>query len=128
MTHVTYFKRNKFGAKRTVAKDGIKRDSKFEAGIADELLLRKRGKDILDYDTQYKVIIPIYNEHGKKVHEVSHRVDFRIHHKDKSFELLEAKGIETTDFRFRRKLLEKLWLPAHRDHTYTLVKQGRNYR
>lgn len=119
---------NKFGAKKTVAKDGLKRDSKYEAGVADELHLRKLGKDILDYDSQYKVIMPIYNEHGRKVHEVSHKIDFRIHHKDGSFELLEAKGAETTDYRFRRTLLEKIWLPEHPDHTYTVVKQQSNYK
>lgn len=123
----TYFKKNKFGAIRTTANDGIKRDSRFEASIADELLLRKQAKDIKDYDSQYKVVIEIYNKDGKKVHEVSHKVDFRIHHTDNSFELLEAKGVETTDYRFRRKLLEKIWLPDHLDHTYTVVKQ-KSYR
>lgn len=114
---------NKFGAKRTIARDGLKRDSKFEASIADELRLRKIGKDIKDYESQFKVIMPIYNKHGRKVHEVSHKVDFRILHNDGSYELYEAKGAETTDYRFRRKLLEKLWLPEHLDHTYTVVKQ-----
>lgn len=120
----TYFKQNKYGAKRTLAKDGIRRDSKFEASVADELLLRKKGGDILDYDTQFKVTMPIFNSSGKKVHEVSHKVDFRIHHKDGSFELLEAKGVETTDYRFRRKLLEKIWLVENPDHTYSVVKQS----
>lgn len=123
----TYFKSNKYGAKRTTAKDGIKRDSKFEASVADDLLLRKKAKDIKDYESQFKVVMPIYNKHGKKVHEVSHKVDFRILHNDDSYELLEAKGVETTDYRFRRKLLEKLWLPENLDHTYTVVKQ-RSYR
>lgn len=119
---------NKFGAKKTVANDGLKRDSKYEASIADELLMRKSAGDILDYDSQYKVIMPIYNEHGRKVHEVSHKVDFRIHNKDGSYELLEAKGVETTDYRFRRKLLENIWLPEHPDHTYTVIKQNTNRR
>ena len=98
----TYFKKNKFGAVRTLANDGIKRDSKFEASIANELLIRKQAKDIVDYESQYKVVIDIYNKDGKKVHEVSHKVDFRILHKDGSYELLEAKGFETADYRFRR--------------------------
>lgn len=116
---------NKYGAKRTVANDGIKRDSKYEATVADELLLRKKAGDILDYESQFKVVMPIYNEHGRKVHEVSHKVDFRIQHRDGSFELLEAKGVETSDYKFRRKLLEKLWLPENLDHTYTVVKQNK---
>ncbi len=115
---------NKYGAKRTVAEDGIKRDSKYEASVADELYTRKKAKDILDYDSQFKVIMPIYNVDGKKVHEVSHKVDFRVHETDGSYTLTEAKGVETTDYRFRRKLLEKIWLPEHPDHTYVVVKQN----
>lgn len=114
---------NKYGAKRTIAADGLKRDSKYEASVADELRLRKIGKDIKDYDSQFKVIMPIFNQHGRKVHEVSHKIDFCIHHNDGSYELLEAKGVETSDYKFRRKLLEKLWLPEHPDYTYTVVKQ-----
>lgn len=115
---------NKYGAKRTVAADGMKRDSKFEASVADELLLRKRTGDILDYDSQYKVEMWIYREDGSKAFSVSHKVDFRIHHKDGSFELYEAKGVETADYKWRRKLLEQLWLPAHKDHEYTVIKQN----
>ena len=115
---------NKYGAKKTIAKDGMKRDSKFEASVADDLLMRKRLGDIKDYDSQYKVEMDIYSKDGLKVHTVNHKVDFRIHHNDGSYELLEAKGVETTDYRFRRKLLEKLWLPIHKDHTYTVVKQN----
>jgi len=114
---------NKYGAKRTLSKDGIKRDSKFEASGADELLLRKQSGDILDYDSQYKVEMWAYNKSGDPVLKMTHKVDFRIHHKDGSFELLEYKGVETADYRTRRKWLEKLWLPANLDHIYTVVKQ-----
>jgi hypothetical protein len=67
-----------------------------------------------------------YNKAGEPVIKKSHRVDFRIHHHDKSYELLEAKGLETADYRERRRWLEKLWLPEHLDHTYTVVKQSTN--
>lgn len=115
---------NKYGAKKTMAQDGLRRDSKYEASVADELRLRKMAGDIKDYDSQFKVVMPIYNKHGKKVHEVSHKIDFRAHNNDGSFELIEAKGVETSDYRFRRLLLEKLWLPENLDHTYTVVKQN----
>lgn len=124
----TYFKQNKFGAKRTVANDGIKRDSKYEASVADELDLRKKAGDILDYDSQYKVEMWAYDENGKQAMKVSHKVDFRIHHKDGSFELLEAKGVETSDYKMRRRWLETFWLPFNLDHTYTVVKQRSYYR
>lgn len=121
-------RKNKYGAIKTVAGDGLKRDSKFEASVADELLMRKQAGDILDYDSQFKVIMPIYNEHGKKVMEVSHKIDFRIHHTDGSFELYEAKGVETSDYKWRRRLLELLWLPEHIDHIYTVRKQHQRKR
>lgn len=117
-------KKNKYNAIRTVARDGQKRDSKFEADVADELYMRKVASDILDYDSQFKVEIPIYDKDGDKVDSVSHKVDFRIHHKDGSFELLEAKGVETPDYKWRRRLLESVWLPEHPDHEYTVRKQG----
>ena len=120
-----YYQRygNKYGAKKTVAKDGLKRDSKYEAGVADELLLRKQAGDIKDYDSQYKIEAWCYRKDGTPAFKVSHKVDFRVHHLDGSYELIEAKGLETTDYKWRRKFLEELWLPEHLDHTYTVVKQ-----
>lgn len=115
---------NKYGAIRTTAKDGLKRDSKFEASIADELLLRKQAGDIKDYDSQYKVEMWAYDQNGKPAMKVSHKIDFRIHHNDGSYELYEAKGAETTDWRMRRKWLETFWLPFNLDHTYTVIKHS----
>lgn len=113
---------NKYGAKRTEFNGKIY-DSKFEAGIAGELETRKRAKDIKDYDTQYRIETWAYRSDGVKAFMVRHKVDFRIHHTDGSFELYEAKGVETTDYKWRRKFLEEIWLPEHPDHTYTVIKQ-----
>lgn len=113
---------NKFGAVRTEF-NGRKYDSKFEASVAEELELRKIGKDIKDYEPQYKVEMWAYREDGVKAFKVTHKVDFRIEHNDGSYELMEAKGVETPDYKMRRKFLEELWLPLHKDHTYTVVKQ-----
>ena len=124
MAYKTFFKPNKFGAIRTTAKDGIKRDSRFEAGIADELLLRKRAGDIKDYESQFRVDMWAYDQNGKKAMMVKHKVDFRIHHNDGSYELYEAKGAETADYRMRRRWLETFWLPFNLDHTYTVVRQS----
>lgn len=114
---------NKYGAKRTTF-NGRKFDSKFEAGVAQELELRKAGGDIKDYECQYKVEMWAYREDGVPAFKVSHKVDFRIHHHDGSFELVEAKGVETADYKMRRKFLENIWLPTHPDHTYTVIKQN----
>ncbi|RYF29597.1 MAG: DUF1064 domain-containing protein [Chloroflexi bacterium] len=114
---------NKYGAKRTEFNGKIY-DSKFEAGIAGELETRKRAKDIKDYDTQYRIECWAYREDGSKAFQVRHKVDFRIHHNDDSYELYEAKGIETADYKWRRKFLEEIWLPLHKDHIYTVIKQN----
>ncbi len=115
---------NKYNAKKTVY-NGIRFDSMFEADIAKELDLRKHAGEILDYDRQFKVEMWAHDSEGRPAFKVSHRVDFRIHHKDGSFELYEVKGVETTDYKWRRKFLEHLWLPEHLDHIYTVVKRGR---
>ena len=119
---------NKYGAKKQIAKDGIKRDSKYEASVADELWLRKRAKDIKDYDSQFKVEMWAYDKNGKPAMKKNHKVDFRIHHNDGSYELLEAKGAETQDYKDRRKWLETFWLPDNPDHIYTVVKQNNRRR
>lgn len=64
------------------------------------------------------------DKNGKPAMKKSHKVDFRIHHKDGSFELYEAKGAMTTDYRDRVRWLEAFWLPEHLDHTYTVVRQS----
>ena len=114
---------NKFGAKRTEFNGNIY-DSKFEASVAAELETRKLAKDIKDYDRQYRVECWAYRADGEKAFVVKHKVDFRIHHNDGSFELYEAKGVETADYKFRRKCLEELWLPINKDHIYTVIKQN----
>jgi Protein of unknown function (DUF1064) len=118
---------NKYGAKRSIANDGVARDSKYEATVADELLLRKAGKDILDYESQYRIDVPCYRSDGSVAFIVHHKVDFRVWLKDGSYELLEAKGVETDDYKWRRKFLEEIWLPDHPDHTYRVVKQNTRY-
>lgn len=111
---------NKFGAKKTTF-NGRRFDSKHEASVAMWLQSEKESGKIIDYDCQFKVLIPIYDQHGKKVHEVSHKVDFRAHNNDGSFSLIEAKGFDTPDWKFRRRLLEAIWLESHQDHTYEVI-------
>lgn len=118
---------NKYGAKKTEF-NGKRYDSKFEAGVAQDLDLRLKAGDILAVEPQFKIEAWCYRENGLKAFKVSHKVDFRITHKDGSYELIEAKGVETTDYRWRRKFLEEIWLQDNPDHTYTVIKQRSYYR
>lgn len=115
-------KRNKYNATRTTGNDGIKRDSKFESSIADELLVRKLAGDIKDYDNQFRVDIPLYDKDGIQRLTIHHKIDFRVHNNDGTFELLEAKGIETDDYKWRLKMLLNFWLPFNKDYTYRVRK------
>jgi DNA-directed RNA polymerase subunit RPC12/RpoP len=115
---------NKYGAKRTEFNGKIY-DSKFEASVAEDLETQKLAKEIVDYDTQFRIEATAYRADGTPAFTVRHKVDFRVHHHDGSFELLEAKGVETTDYRWRRKFLEEIWLKENPEYTYTVVKQNR---
>jgi hypothetical protein len=77
--------------------------------------LRLRAKDIAGWERQFKVELWV---NGK--HICDHKVDFRIHHNDGTFELLEAKGLETRDWKIVRKLLEATYLQEHPDTIYTV--------
>lgn len=115
----------KYNNKKTFYND-FKYDSKFEAGVAMELDIRLRAGEIKGWENQYKVECVPYDAHGKAVLKckVSHKVDFRLHLLDDCYELLEAKGFETADYRMRRKWLLNFWLPEHSDHTYRVVNQA----
>ncbi|HJP81416.1 MAG TPA: DUF1064 domain-containing protein [Candidatus Saccharimonadales bacterium] len=115
---------NKYGAKKTEF-NGKRFDSRFEASVAMELETMKRAGEIKDYDTQYRVEMPIHRQDGLLGFIVKHKVDFRRHNNDGSFTLIEAKGVETDDYKWRRRCLEELWLPFHRDHDYQVIKQHR---
>lgn len=89
-------RKNKFNAVKTVSKDGLKKDSKFEASVADELYMRKSAGDILDYESQYKVELLIYNREGLVVMKKN----------------------------WKRDLLLNVWLPDHPDHEFEVRTMG----
>ena len=123
MSRYTQRYKNKYNAVRTEY-DGIKYDSKFEAACAAEIDLLKKAGEIKDWERQFKVEMWAYNIHGEPVLKKSHKVDFRVHHHDGTYTLIEAKGVETQDYRDRRNWLTKLWLPENLDHEYEVWKQG----
>lgn len=116
---------NKYGAKRTEFNGKIY-DSKFEANVAQDLETRKRAGDIKDYDTQFRLDVNIYNSNNEIVCTKRHKVDFRLHLNDGSYELLEAKGIINADYQWRRDIVVGIWLSEHKDYTYTVIKNISN--
>ena len=116
----------KYGNSKTEY-NGYTYDSTFEAGVARDLDIREKAGEIKGWERQFKVECTPYNCHGDPVPKctVSHKVDFRVHELDGSFTLLEAKGMENADYKMRRKWLLNFWLPAHPDHEYEVVYQGK---
>lgn len=112
-----YGSRNKYGNVRQTY-NGFNYDSRAEAVQAAELDLRMRAKDIKGWDRQFGV--EILAPDGTLI--CKHRVDFRVEHNDGSFELVEVKGFDTADWRLKRKLLEKLWLPDNPGYRYSVVR------
>lgn len=123
---MSYIKRGaRIRAKKTVY-NGRKHDSKFEAGVAHMLEMRKAAGEIKDYDCQFKVEVWAYRKDGTPAFKKSHKIDFRVHELDGSFTLVEAKGVETADYQERRRWLENLWLPNNLDHRYEVIYQKSN--
>ena len=116
----------KYGNNKTEY-NGRTYDSKFEAGVARDLDLMVRAGEIKTWEPQFKIECIPYNHAGDPVPKckVTHKVDFRVHNHDGTFTLIEAKGFETDDYKMRRKWLESFWLPAHPDHDYQVVYQGK---
>ena len=126
-TYIQRYSKNKYNNVKTVY-NGYIYDSKFEAGVAYELDIRLKAKEIKAWERQYKVEMWAYNIHCERAIKKTHKIDFRIHEHDGTFTLLEAKGVETADYRDRRKWLLKLWLPEHLDHSYEVVKEGKHFK
>lgn len=91
--------RHKFSAQRT-ERDGQSFDSKLEARLFDQLELQKRAGEVLFWLRQ----VPIHLPGGVKL-----VVDFQVFYADGSVRFLDAKGVETEQFRAKRRLVEALY-------------------
>ena len=116
-------RRSKYGNTRTEF-DGHIYDSALEAKWAANFNLLKRSGQILEWERQYTVELDIYDRVGNLALSLFHRVDFRIILNDGCYSLVEIKGFETAEWKLRKKLLNALWLPAHPDYCYQVIKKG----
>lgn len=117
---------NKYNAVRQTY-NGINYDSRLEASRAYELDILKKSKQIKDYERQYKVQLYYYDSEGNRYDTKTWKIDFRVLNNDGSYTLEEVKGMETADYKFKRDLLENVWLKDNLDHTLVVLKQ-RNIR
>jgi hypothetical protein len=97
----------KYGAKKTIV-DGIKFDSKMESDFYLWLKeLRKEGK-IGEFELQPKFELQAaFKKRGINFRKIEYRADFRVQQLDGTEIIIDVKGMETADFKIKRKLFEK---------------------
>jgi hypothetical protein len=109
-------RRGKYNAKSTWY-NGYIYASKREAGYAAELDLRIKAKEVERWERQVKISLDIGD-----YHICNYYVDFKVYLTNGDIELVEVKGMETEVWRLKRKLLEAVYLPAHPEEKYVVVK------
>jgi len=91
--------RHKFNARPTVA-DGIRFDSKKEARYYHDLKLLQQVGEIVFFLRQ----VPFHLPGG-----VVYRCDFQEFHKDGTVRFVDVKGVQTKDFKAKKKMVEALY-------------------
>jgi len=119
--YYTTYKYNKFGAKKTEY-NGRKYDSKLEARVAQELDLRMKSGEFIEVTPQFRIKLYVYLPDNKKADLFTYVCDFRCTRPDGSYLLVEAKGMETSLFRVKKRILDLVWLPDNLDYEYEIIK------
>lgn len=108
---------------RKVEIDGHTFKSIVEGQYYSELKLRQQAGEILFFNLQprYSLLHP-FEKDGTKHRAKDYVVDFEIHHKDGTIEVVDVKGFKTDVFRIKEKMFHKKY-----PHKLTLVqwKNGR---
>lgn len=114
-----YFKKTGWHVAKKQTVGGIKYDSKFEGGYAQELIFEKAAGKIKDFQAHYKIDLCVNG-----YHICNYYVDFRIEHNDGTIEFVETKGRPSPEWAIKWKLFEAIYsdLP---DVKLTVIMQGR---
>lgn len=99
-------KRNKYRNVKTVV-DGITFDSKREAEYYCGLKLLKAAGEIKDFGLQPRYeLLPTFTKNGTTYRAITYVADFVIENNDGTTEVVDIKGMETKDFKIKKKLFE----------------------
>lgn len=83
-------------------RDGIRFDSKKEADYYDELKLRKRAGDVIQFLRQ----VPFFLPGG-----VKYVCDFLVFLTDGNVEFVDVKGMRLPEYKTKKKMVEALYKP-----------------
>jgi hypothetical protein len=116
-------RKSKYNAKKAVI-DDIKFDSEAEAKYYTHLKELKKEGQIKDFETQpeYELQPKFTNKKGKSILPIKYKADFLLIHNDGTQETIDVKGMETADFKIKKKLFEYKY-----DQSLTLVCEAPKY-
>jgi len=83
-----------------------------------------KAGQIKGYERQFKVDLYVYNKAGDKIPFKSWKVDFCVDNGDGTYTLEEVKGMELPDFKMKRDICTKIWLPDHPEYELVVLKQS----
>jgi hypothetical protein len=96
----------KYGSKK-VEIDGHVFDSKIEAKYYEQLKWLQANKQILFFRIQPRYLLQeAFRKGGQHHRKIEYIADFEVHHLDGTIEVVDVKGMITTDFAIKRKLFE----------------------
>ena len=109
-------KKNKFNAKSSVY-NGTYYHSQAEAGYAKTLDTLIKGGKVIKWERQIPIDL-IVND----IKICRYYCDFKVWWTDGRITLEEVKGYETDIYRFKRRLLEAVYLKEHPELEYIIIK------
>lgn len=87
--------------------DGIKFDSTMEADYYEYLKEQKASGEVIEFTLQPKFELqPKYKKYGKTIRAIYYIGDFDVTYKDGTRKIIDTKGIETADFKLKRKMFD----------------------
>ena len=113
---------SKYHAKKAVI-DGIQFDSQVEGQYYLYLKDKQEKGWIAAFNLQPRYLLQEgFEKNGKKYRPIYYVADFEILHNDGSIEVVDVKGMLTTDFKLKQKLFEKRY-----PHKLSLMKYVKKY-
>ena len=94
-----HFKKHKFHAIRTET-DGIKFPSKKEARYYTNLKILQQSGEIVGFFRQVPLDLP---------GGITYKMDFLVYHSDGTWEAIEVKGYETSEWKLKYKLVKEAY-------------------
>jgi hypothetical protein len=96
----------KYGSKK-VEIDNIVFDSKIESKYYEQLKWLQANKQISFFRIQPRYLLQeAFKKDGQHHRKIEYIADFEVHHLDGSIEVVDVKGMITTDFAIKRKMFE----------------------